>query len=100
MYDLEVVALCLTGKFMTIHGENSLLKEIDKPQILNFIKPSQLNKRRRKLFLFSEEVRTKLALRFLEFEDYFIIDSMPLEIWKFARHKRIKISKNKFETAS
>ena len=36
---------------------------------------------------------------FLEFEDYFIVDSMPLEICKFARHKRIKICKNEFETA-
>jgi hypothetical protein len=35
----------------------------------------------------------------LEFEDYFIVDSMPLEICKFARHRRIKIYKKDFETA-
>jgi len=51
------------------------------------------------LFFFSEEVRTKLASHFLEFEDYFIVDSMPLEICKFSRHNRIKICKNEFETA-
>ena len=68
-------------------------------QIPNLIERSQFNKRRRKLFLFSEEVRIKLASRFLEFEDYFIVDSMPLEICKFARHRRIKICKKKFETA-
>ncbi len=50
-------------------------------------------------FLFLEEVRTKLASRFLEFEDYFIVHSMPLEICKFARHRRIKIRTNEFETA-
>lgn len=49
-------------------------------QISGLIERSQFNERRRKLFLFSEEVRTKLASRFLEFEDYYIVDSMPLEI--------------------
>ncbi len=65
----------------------------------NLIERSQYNKRRRKLFFFLEEIRTKLASRFLEFEDYFIVDSMPLEICKFARHRRIEICKNEFETA-
>jgi hypothetical protein len=97
--DLEVVALNLTAEFMSIDSENSLFKEIDKQQILNLIERSQFNKRRRKLFLFLEEIRTKLASRFLEFEDYFIVDSMLLEICKFSRHRRIKIFKNDFETA-
>jgi hypothetical protein len=91
MSDLEVVALSLTAEFISIDSENSLFKEINKQQIPN--------KRRRKLFLFLEEVRTKLASRFLEFENYFIVDSMPLEICKFARHGRIKICKNEFETS-
>jgi hypothetical protein len=58
-----------------------------------------LIKRRKSLFLFSEQIRTKLAAQFLCFEDYFIVDSMPLEICKFARHNRIKICKEEFETA-
>lgn len=99
MSDLEVVALSLTAEFMSIDSENSLFKVINREQISNLIERSQFNKRRRKLFLFSEEIRTKLAFRFLEFEDCFIVDSMPLEICKFARHKRIKICKNEFETA-
>ena len=99
MSDLEVVALSLTAEFMSIDSENSLFKEIDKQQIPNLIERSQFNKRRRKLFLFLEEIRTKLASQFLEFEDYFIVDSMPLEICKFSRHRRIKICKNDFETA-
>ena len=99
MSDLEVVALSLTAEFMSIDSENSLFKEINREQISNLIERSQFNKRRRKLFFFLEEVRTKLASRFLEFEDYFIVDSMPLEICKFARRRRIKICKNEFETA-
>ena len=99
MSDLEVVALSLTAEFMSIDSENSLFKEINREQISNLIERSQFNKRRRKLFFFLEEVRTKLASRFLEFEDYFIVDSMPLEICKFSRHRRIKICKDEFETA-
>jgi hypothetical protein len=84
---------------MSIDSQNSLFKEINSKQISNLIDRSQFNKRRRKLFLFLEEVRTKLASRFLEFEDYFVLDSMPLKVCKFARHRRIKIFKKKFETA-
>lgn len=99
MSDLEVVALSLTAEFMSIDSENSLFKQISTDEISNLIERSQFNKRRKKLFLFSEEVRTKLASRFLEFEDYFIVDSMPLEICKFSRHNRIKVCKDEFETA-
>lgn len=99
MSDLEVVALRLTAEFMFIDSENSLFKQINQAEIPNLIERSQFNKRRRKLFLFSEEIRTKLAKEFLEFEDYFIVDSMPLEICKFSRHSRIKICKEEFESA-
>ncbi len=99
MSDIEVVALSLTAEYMSIDSENSLFKQINQVEIPNLIERSQFNKRRRKLFLFSEEVRTKLAKEFLEFEDYFIVDSMPLEICKFSRHNRVKICKEEFESA-
>ena len=83
---------------MVIDSENSLFKQLNQYEIPNLIERSQFNKRRRKLFLFSEEIRTKLAKEFLEFEDYFIVDSMPLEICKFSRHSRIKICKEDFES--
>jgi len=99
MSDLEVVALSLTAEFMSIDSENSLFKLVSQSEIPNLIERSQFNKRRRKLFLFSEKIRAKLASAFVNFEDYFIVDSMPLEICKFSRHNRIKICKNDFETA-
>jgi len=61
MSDLEVVALSLTAEFMSIDSDNSLFKQINRVEIPNLIERSQFNKRRRKLFWFSEEVRTKLA---------------------------------------
>ena len=99
MTDLEVVALSLTSEFMSIDSENSLFMQINQNEIPNLLERSQFNKRRRKLFLFSEEVRRKLAKEFLEFEDYFIVDSMPLEICKFSRHNRVKICKEEFGSA-
>jgi hypothetical protein len=99
MSDIEVVALSLTAEFMSIDSENSLFKQLLPGEIPNLIERSQFNKRRKKLFLFSEQIRTKLAAQFLRFEDYFIVDSMPLEICKFSRHNRIKICKDNFETA-
>ncbi len=51
------------------------------------------------MFLFSEYVGNKLAKEFLKFENYFVVDSMPLEICKFSRHNRIKNCKDDFETA-
>ena len=99
MTDIEVVALSLTSEFMSIDSENSLFMQINQNEIPNLLERSQFNKRRRKLFLFSEEVRRKLAKEFLEFEDYFIVDSMPLEICKFSRHNSVKICKEEFESA-
>lgn len=99
MSDKEVVALSLTAEFMSIDSENNLFKQLDLSQIPNLIERSQFNKRRKRLFEFSESVRLNLTSRFLEFEDCFLIDSMPLEICKFARHNRIRICKEEFETA-
>lgn len=99
MSDIEVVALSLTAEFMSIDSENSLFNQINSTEIPNLIERSQFNKRRRKLFFFVEEVRQKLSQQFLEFEDYFIVDSMPLEICKNARQNRVKICKENFETA-
>nr|WP_170982975.1 IS982 family transposase [Dyadobacter frigoris] len=99
MTDLQVVALSLTAEYMSIDSENLLFQMIPLGSIDNLLERSQFNKRRRKLLDFTERLRTGLSRNFIEFEDYFIIDSMPLEICKIARHKRVKICKENFETA-
>ncbi len=87
----------MTVEFISI--ENYLLKEKNFKQFSALIERSQFNERGRKLFFFFEELRTKIDFSFLEFEDYFVADSMPLEICKFALNRRIKICKKYFETA-
>ena len=55
--DLEVIVISLTTEFISIDSENSLFNQLQNGQISNLIKQSQFNKRRRKLSLFSEQVR-------------------------------------------
>jgi hypothetical protein len=59
MSDIEVVALSLTSdltsEYMSIDSENDLFKQLVNSSIPNLIERSQFNKRRRKLFEFSEK---------------------------------------------
>jgi hypothetical protein len=99
MPELEIVALSLTSEYMYIDSENSFVNQLHKGEILNLIERSQYTKRRKKLFHFIEEIRQYLFSKFIEFENYFIVDRMPLEICKMARHNRINICKDDFHTA-
>lgn len=99
MTDIEVVALSLTAEFMSIDSESDLFRRVKNEDIPNLIERSQFNKRRRNLFGFAERIRLALSSRFTEFEDYFIVDSMPLEICKTARQNRIKVCKENYETS-
>lgn len=88
--DLEVIALSLTSEYMGIDSENHLFRIL--PTRLNQkIERSVYNRRRRRLFPFLEEIRKRLVNRFNEFEDAFIVDSMPLEVCKLSRSGRSKI---------
>ena len=40
-----------------------------------------------------EKIRKDLALKFDEFEDYFVVGSMPLEVCKLSRATHLKIYK-------
>jgi hypothetical protein len=83
MSDLEVAALSLTSDFMSIDSENSFFNQLQNGQISNLIKRSQYNMRRKKLFHFAEEIRQHLYSKFTEFENYFIVDDMPLRFVKW-----------------
>lgn len=99
MTDLEVIALSFTAEYMSIDSENSLFRQLHNVDLPNLIERSQYNKRRRNLFGFAEKTRRLLASKFIEFEDYFIVDSMPLEICKIARQRRVKVCSQHFDTA-
>lgn len=92
MKDLELISLALTAEFMGIDSENHLFRNLP-TSLKTKIERSVYNRRKRKLAFEINEIRLKLAQRFNEFEDCFIVDSMPLEICKIARSSRSKICK-------
>ena len=100
--DLEVISLALTTEYMSLDSENWLFNKIKSDYADDFphlIERTRFNRRRRQLFHVVEKIRQRLAHQFLEFEDYFIIDSMPLEVCRVSRERRAKVCKESFETA-
>jgi len=96
--DIELIAINLTSEYMSIDSECQLFRIL--PDVLiSKIERSVYNKRKRKLFSAMEFIRNKLSNKFNEFEDYFIVDSMPLEVVKLSRSNRSKICKETFSTA-
>lgn len=91
--DLELVSLALTAEYMGIDSENHLFRQL--PKFLeDKIERSVYNRRKRRLCFKINEIRMKLAQSFNEFENYFIVDSMPLEICKISRSMRSKICRD------
>ena len=96
--DIELLAMNLTSEYMSIDSECQLFRII--PEVLSSkIERSVYNRRKRKLFTSMEFIRKKLSERFNEFEDYYIVDSMPLEVAKLSRSSRSTICKESYDTA-
>jgi len=96
--DKELVAINLTSEYLGIDSECQLFRLL--PTVLSSkIERSVYNRRKRNLFSYQEQLRLKLAKSFNEFEDYFIVDSMPLEVCKYSRASRSNICKSNLETA-
>ena len=91
--DKELIALNLTSEYLGIDSEYDLFRKLP-PTLSSKIERSVYNKRKRKLFPHMESLRAKIAARFNEFENCFIVDSMPLEVCKIARASRSKICKS------
>ena len=92
MSDLELISLSLTSEFLGIDSENDLFRKL--PNTISAkIERSVYNRRRRKLVNHLDSIRLKLASYFNEFEDYFVVDSMPLEVCKLSRSYRSKVCK-------
>jgi hypothetical protein len=97
MIDLELISLSLTAEFMSIDSENDLFRNFSKP-LLSKIERSVYNRRRRNLLNHIDVIRLKLASFFNDFENYFVVDSMPLEVCKLSRSTRSKVCKENIST--
>ena len=96
--DIELIAMNLTAEYMSIDSECQLFRVI--PSCLKSkIERSVYNRRRRKLFFAIAFIREELSNKFNAFENYYIVDSMPLEVVKLSRSNRSKICKETFYSA-
>lgn len=96
--DIEIIAINLTAEYMGIDSECQLFREM--PESLTVqIERSVYNKRKRKLFFAIEEIRTIISGKFNQFEQYYVVDSMPLEVTRLSRSSRSNICKATYETA-
>ena len=91
--DIELISLILLAEFKSIDSEHQLFRDIKGFEIESKIERSVYNRRKRKLFPFIEEIRKRMVDKLSEFENYFVVDSMPLEVCKMSRSSRSKICK-------
>lgn len=96
--DIELIALDITAESSGIDSEYQLFRTL--PSTLSSkIERSVYNRRRRRLFFVKERIRKALAEKLTSSENYFIVDSMPLEICKLSRSTRTTICKEDFLTS-
>lgn len=96
--DIELIAMNLTAEYLSLDSECQLFRALPET-FKGRIERSVYNRRKRKLFPFIEQIREKLSLRFNEFENYFIVDSMPLEVVKLSRSQRSRICKEEYTSS-
>ena len=98
MSDLELISLSLTAEYLGIDSENDLFRKLSLCMKAK-IERTVYNRRRRRLSNHLNAIRLQLASFFNEFEDCFIVDSMPLKVCKLSRASRSKICKEDFESS-
>ena len=89
--NLELVSLNLTAEYMSIVTELQLFRYLKGTYLEAMIERSVYNKRRKKLFDYTESIRKRISGMFAEFTNVFVIDSMPTLICKYARAARSNI---------
>ena len=96
--NIEVIAMNLTAEYMSIISECQLFRVISNTYLEGLIERTVYNRRKRRLFGLMESIRQQLASKFNEFENYFVVDSMPIEVCKNSRANRSKICKENIES--
>jgi hypothetical protein len=100
--DTKVISLSLAAEFMSIDSENRLFNILNKSTFFDrhgSIDRSVYNRRRRHLHFYYNKLLELLSRQLSPDENAFIVDSLPIEICRFARAKRAKFCKYNPETA-
>ena len=91
--DLEIVALSLAAEAESIDSEKWLFEyklQEYRDRIPNLISRRQFNDRRKKTAELCEGIRKRLANKMDGEENFFIVDSKPIEVCRVARGKRCR----------
>lgn len=96
--DIEFISLAITAEYLNIDFEYQLFRMLP-DNLSDKIERSVYNRRKRRLFGFIELLRSRLSTKLVPFENYLIVDSMPLEVCKLSRSSRSKICRESFESA-
>ena len=99
--DLEVIALALTAETESIDSESRLFSMLKSHRELmpNLISRRQYNDRRKYTAGLCEDIRKRLVAVIDGGEDYFCIDSKPIEVCRLSRGKRCKMGRTTPDTA-
>ncbi len=95
--DIELIAIDLTSEFLGIDSERDLFRKLP-DNLASMIERSVYNRRKRSLFPHRELLRKKM-IQSIGRQDYYIVDSMPLEACKLSRSSRSNICKEDYHTA-
>lgn len=91
--DIELISLIILAEFKSIDSEHQLFRELSGTKLEHKIERTVYNRRKRKLFPYIEEVRSLMVAELNLFSEYFVVDSMPVEVCKYSRSGRSKICK-------
>ena len=99
--DLEVVALNMASEAVGIDSESLLFAKLQeyRVEIPNLISRRQYNDRRKITSSLCHAIREKMVSEMDGDEDYFCIDSKPIEVCRIARSKRCSMGKKDFSKA-
>ena len=95
--DIELIAIDLTSEFLGIDSERDLFRKLP-ADLTSRIDRSVYNRRKRGLFYYRDLLRREIA-HSISSQDYYIVDSMPLEVCKLSRSSRSHICKEEYENA-
>ena len=99
--DLEVVALNMASEAVGIDSESLLFANLQeyRVEIPNLISRRQYNDRRKITSSLCNAIRERMVAKMDGGEDYFCIDSKPIEVCRIARSKRCSMGKKDFRKA-
>lgn len=99
--DLEVVALNMASESIGIDSESLLFARLQeyRNRIPNLISRRQYNDRCKITSSLCNKLRDRMADEIDGCEDYFCIDSKPIEVCRPSRSKRCSMGKKDFEKA-